>query len=327
MKKLLTLMIICMLVTAAMAMSPRPEKNNPQLVKPTPEDRLLVERYYQADTAAMTTMAREQAGHAKSGSHKNMILWLSGKKPANGAQMKKARRYIKNITEKLEQGPGWPLPVTLVLPRRKGTLRIDGILNDSAWKSAAVFTDIFPFNKKTKNGPRTTWYITWDERYLYFAFDCEDIDIIAPRLKRDDHVYFHDCVEMFILPEFRYGVYWELVVSPTGMVYDGLQRKRQLWGAEAQPQETIHGLKVRTTLSGTPNKPDDRDTGYRVEIAVPWRELPAYTRGNTPKAGEVIHLMLVRLDKTGKKHKAYAFKPLMSWGHNIWNHYRFKLSD
>jgi hypothetical protein len=161
----------------------------------------------------------------------------------------------------------------------------------------------------------------WDETHLYFAFDCKDSDIYAPKMERDDHVYFHDCVEIFIMPERRTRTYWEIVVSPSRSIFDGLHAKRlNNWGTDQNNDEDVAGLKIGTSISGTPDKADDTDTGYIVEIAVPFDQIPSYTRGNKPAPGELINFVMIRLDKHAKGMNVIAFIPLLNWGHNIWNH-------
>ena len=143
---------------------------------------------------------------------------------------------------------------------------------------------------------------------------------MAPDLQRDEAVYKDDCVEMFILPEFRTGTYWEIVVGPGGSVFDAIHCKKPAgWGMLARVYEDLKGMRIGCRIEGTLNRPGDEDTGYTVEIAVPADELPEYSRTRLA-AGHRLHFMLVRLDRNGEEFKTYAYQPLLSWGHNIWNH-------
>lgn len=146
-------------------------------------------------------------------------------------------------------------------------------------------------------------------------------------MKRDEHVFSADCVEMFILPYFRTRTYWELVVSPSNSVFDGLHSKNNEWAMVDRRFENIQGLKTATAYDGTLNTPGDTDTGYTIEVAVPFSELPEYSRAR-PAAGQKLNLMLVRLDKNADTPlKVYTFQPLLSWGHNIWNHTEMVLGN
>jgi hypothetical protein len=143
--------------------------------------------------------------------------------------------------------------------------------------------------------------------------------VVSPKKARDDHVYFDDCVEIFILPEFRMRTYWELVIGPSGSVYDSIQNKKPLeWGCIGDATQNIEGLKLGVQVRGTLNKSDDVDEGYTIEAAIPFAELPGYSR-TKPQAGQTLHFMLVRLDRKGQDFGVYAYQPLQAWGHNIWN--------
>lgn len=119
---------------------------------------------------------------------------------------------------------------------------------------------------------------------------------------------------MFILPDIRFRTFWEIVVSPSGSIFDSVEcKKAQLWGSDLDPSQNMNGLKTGITVRGTLNNPGDTDQGYTVEIAVPFKELPGYTRTG-PKTGDRLHFMLVRLDRQGKTMTPYAFQPLLGWG-------------
>ena len=246
-------------------------------------------------------------------------------------------RVVKDQTDAGEKGITWPRPPVARIPYAWRTPVIDGRLDDRAWKTALTYTATYEFNLKEEvENVQTTWRILWDSKYLYFAFDCVDADLISPKIERDGHVYNNDCVEIFILPDFRFRTYWELIIGPSGSIYDSIQCKNyDTWGCNSRTAESIEGLKMDIKLDGTLNKSDDTDKGYTVEVAVPFAQLPGYSRAR-PAAGQTLNFMLVRLDrnstgetdKQGKpktQFKCYSYQPLLSWGHNIWNHAKMEL--
>ena len=258
----------------------------------------------------------------------DLIRKLKGEDVQTDVSLTDSRKQIKSVIKDfLEPGPTWPVLRSAKIPYTKQAPKLDGKLNDSSWDNALRYQGLYAFNTRAYlEEPKTEWKILWDENYLYFSFQCDDTDIIAPKMKRDDAVYSFDCVEMFILPEFSHGLYWEIVISPTGSIYDGFNSKKfKGWGPLVRKEMNVDGMKVGIEVDGTPNNSEDQDKGYTVEVAVPFQSLPGYTRGNSPQAGDILHVMLVRLDKDGKQHKAYAFQPLLNWGHNIWNHARVEL--
>jgi len=287
-------------------------------------DAALVASFDQAAAQAVDTPAMESTLHEKSQSW--MRKFLMRQKEATPEQLVSARQYFKNRVREARMGPDWPEPPTISVPHASGAINIDGRLTESSWREAATFSGVYRFNDSSNQAaPKTIWKITWDKNNLYFAFVCEDRDIRAEPRQRDDAVFSDDCVEMFILPSMRSAVYWELVISPAEGIYDGLHAKKlQQWGAELRPQRNIEGLRVGYDIRGSINDGQDQDQGYTVEVAVPFSQLPEYERCQ-PSENDTIHLMLVRLDRTGEKLVPYAFIPLMSWGHNIWNHATIQL--
>jgi len=271
--------------------------------------------------AADAGVGREYANRLRSEHRPGWLEYFRGKgpKPAWPSQ-DEARGDIEGLIGLIEAAKTWPPPGEFKIPKAAQAPAIDGKLDDEAWKNAATWTDIYPFNKADAGGPQTTWRVTWDDQYLYFAFDCVDPDVVAPERKRDEAVYADDCVEMFILPDFQFRTYWEIVIAPNGSVFDSVECKDvDRWGCNLDPTQDVAGLKHAQTVRGTINKSDDNDEGYIVEVAVPFSALPGYTRA-APRPGQRLHFMLVRLDRSKGGVGAYSFRPLQGWGHNIWNH-------
>ena len=294
-------------------------------VDPKEADRALVERVEKAMAASVGTVAQETANSLRSNERVDVLPILKGEKPGDRAW---ARALALQAVTMMDKAPTWPRPADVEAPYVTVAPKIDGMLDDEAWKTAATFEGVYRFNTAEKlDMPKTVWRVCWDDKYLYFAFDCQDKDVLAPKMNRDDTVFFHDCVEMFILPEFRTRAYWEIVVSPTGMIFDGLHSKKDSeFGPVSRAFEDVHGMLIGCKIDGTEGKSDDVDKGFVIEVAVPWDQLPEYSRAK-PAAGQVLNLMLVRLDRNAadKDLNCYSFQPLMNWGHNIWNHSKLKL--
>lgn len=290
------------------------DANNPAL-------NALAERADTAIVSAGDSIGREFANRLRTEPYPAWLAYFKGKgRKPNYPTQENAIKDIENFIQKIDASKNWPKPGEYTIPKMVKSPVIDGKLDDEAWKQAAVWTEIYPFNKTEPDGPKTIWRMLWDDQYLYFAFNCDDTDVSAPERKRDDAVYFDDSVEMFILPDFRFRTYWEIVIAPNGSVFDSIECKNiDKWGCSLDPLQNVEGMKHAESIRGTLNKSDDIDQGYTVEIAVPFSQLPGYER-SIPKAGDKLHFMLVRLDRTNGKFKAYSFRPIQGWGHNIWNH-------
>jgi hypothetical protein len=89
------------------------------------------------------------------------------------------------------------------------------------WEEFPVST---PFVDAVTGNPAsfdTTVQATWDEEYLYIRFMCEDRDIVATMVNRDDPLYEEEVVEVFIAPE-NLSQYYEFNLSPRNVVFDSL---------------------------------------------------------------------------------------------------------
>jgi hypothetical protein len=289
--------------------------------RPDPALVALAERADAAIAASGDSVGREYANRLRS---EHRPAWHAyfrdkGRKPGYPSQ-EQAVKDFEGIIERIHAAATWPAPGTFTIPKALAPPVIDGKLDDEAWKQAAVWTETYPFNTTNAGGPATAWRMTWDDACLYVAFECSDSNVVAAACERDGNVYNDDCVEMFILPEFRFRTYWEIVIAPAGGVFDSIQCKDpEKWGCNADPSQNLTGMRHAERVSGTLNQSEDADQGYTVEVAVPFNELPGYTRGK-PEAGQRLRVMLARLDRGKDGLKPYAFRPLQAWGHNIWNH-------
>jgi hypothetical protein len=289
---------------------------------PNDEERALAARAEAVIRMAEGTPGQEAANMLNEWPRQFLAL-LAGTNPAAPVKLAQACSAIRELVDRAELGLSWPKPPTLRIPARRWRApKVDGRLDEWAWRKALKLSGTVPLN--TTNAlanPRTTYRLMWDKQYLYLGFECEDADIAAPPIERDGPVYNADCVEAFILPNFEDRLYWEIITSPTGSLFDSLQHKKlHNWGLDGQPEKTLEGLQIGRVMRGTPNNPADRDEGYTIEMAIPFSQLPGYTEGKTPAAGQRLHLLLARFDRTGKDIVfTYPF-PVLSWGHNIWNY-------
>jgi len=293
----------------------------PVMAALTEEDRALAARAEAAIELAAETPGREYANRLRTDIFPVWLQRMKEEEAVPAGEFKWIRKQIVSATEMAEAGPDWPRPPRAVVPKAIAKIAVDGKLDDPAWQHALAYSGMFAFNKVEKvEAPATDWKILWDDHFLYFAFDCVDTDLTAPIRERDDAVYSDDCVEMFILPDPRFRTYWELIIAPGGSIFDSVQCKRlTTWGLDGDTAQNIEGLQIGIDIRGTLNQAGDIDGGYTVEVAVPFAELPGYSRAR-PAVGQTLHFMLVRLDRDQGKFHVYAYQPLQAWGHNIWNH-------
>src|SRR5262245_4228167 len=82
-----------------------------------------------------------------------------------------------------------PEPPRVVIPRLRGTVRIDGDLSETVWKKAAL---IRPLSFNDGSGPereQTEVRLWYDGTALYLGWTCRDSDIQATFTNRDSHFW------------------------------------------------------------------------------------------------------------------------------------------
>ncbi len=226
-----------------------------------------------------------------------------------------ARAAMNELLADIDKGFNWPVkvPPQFDLPHATAKPVIDGELGDGAWKDALTFTGEYPLSSMEKSEYAIVWKLMWDEDYLYAGAVIPDASIVSVDFDEVNKKYPWDAdvLELFVMPERRPKSYWEVVVNPGNKIVDGLHT----YNLVAWPNglaEDMRGLVTKTKLS-----PDS----YTVEAALPFKEMPGYTRGNQPKVGESLYLVMVRIND-GRR---MAFIPLLYDGHNIFGYPQFTL--
>ena len=232
---------------------------------------------------------------------------LSGRlKAVNEEDLIKARELLWGLKTDIEAGKIWQekTPKVEKIPYAETTPIIDGEINDEAWNKALTFTGEYPLGSFEKIDSGAVWRVMWDENYFYLS-------CLMPQKQCNSHPeypFLADAVELFIGTDVRYKTYWEIVIGCDGLVYDALGHNNR-WGHYiATPEDSVNGLKSAARMNA--------GDGYSIELAVPWSEFPAYSRGNNPKTSDEIHFGLIRC-RQGVQSSAY---PLLFGGHNIFGH-------
>lgn len=152
---------------------------------------------------------------------------------------------------------------------------IDGLLDDTAWRDApwsAEFVDIEGDLRPAPAWP-TRMKMAWDDTHLYIAGHMAEPDLWATLVDRDAVIYHDDDFEVFLDPDGDNHLYYELEVNALNTVWDLLLIKPYRDGGPAVNAWDIAGLRTAVHCDGTLNTPSDTDTGWTVEIAIPWSVL------------------------------------------------------
>lgn len=178
--------------------------------------------------------------------------------------------------------------------------QIDGQLNEADWQQAEWTEDFVDIEGSAKPAPRfrTRAKMLWDDEYLYFAVEMEEPDLWATLTERDSVIYHDNDIELFIDPEGSTHRYMELEINQHGSAWDLLLTKPYRDGERvAYTGWDMHGLKIGRQLRGTLNQPGDKDQGWTVEVAIPWRALrESHDAVLHPQAGEQWRLNFSRVE-------------------------------
>jgi hypothetical protein len=162
-------------------------------------------------------------------------------------------------------------PLNYVAPKAPVAVKVDGVI-DEQWKSALWTSQFVDIEGASKPKPRfrTRAKMMWDARYFYIAAELMEPHVWAT-LTRHDSVIFHDNdFEVFVDPNGDSHEYFEFEINALNTSWDLFLPKPYKDSGKADNGWEIPGLQTAVAVQGTLNDPRDVDTGWTVEIAIPW---------------------------------------------------------
>jgi hypothetical protein len=153
--------------------------------------------------------------------------------------------------------------------------RINGRLDDPAWRDAAWTEDFVDIEGPSKPRPRfrTRAKMLWDDDYFYIGAELEEPHVWATLTKHDAVIFRDNDFEVFINPDGDNHEYYEFEINALNTSWDlFLPRPYKDEGKPLNNWE-IPGLKTAVHVDGTLNNAADTDRGWSVEIAFPWKAL------------------------------------------------------
>jgi len=157
--------------------------------------------------------------------------------------------------------------------------------------------------------------VLYDDTNLYVAFQCDDPEVIATLLKRDDPLWKEDSIEVMIDADGDSRGYVELMVSAANVLHDAVWadfRKDADWLTQPTWERfemdtpakayDVEGVITAVKVNGTLHAPDESTRGYTVEIAIPWtamREVDQFRQAAGKIDMTLAPLVPVRVPKPG----------------------------
>jgi hypothetical protein len=229
-------------------------------------------------------------------------------------------------------------------------IQIDGRLEESAWQHAPRsprYVDLIT-GKPAIHDTRAA--VLWDDQNLYIAVRLEEPFVQAKFTTNNSPIYYDNDVEVFIAGR---DAYYEFEVNAFNTTYEaffiweeaydsggwaqapGLERAKLKSfngvGFTTHPRGqrlgsfdwTFPGKKTAVFIDGTVNKDSDRDRGWSVELAFPWKGMgwlaKAENRSLPPKEGDIWRIDFSRFNQYKEASPA---KDSGGWAwsrHGIWD--------
>jgi hypothetical protein len=166
-------------------------------------------------------------------------------------------------------------PRRYVCYRAPAGLNIDGALDEAGWAAAAWSDAFVDIEGESRPQPRlrTRAKMLWNDEYFFVAAEMEEPDVWGVLTERDSVIFHDNDFEIFIDPDGDTHAYYELEVNALGTPWDLMLIKPYRDGGPAIDAWDIAGLRIGVHVRGTLNRPGDRDEGWTVEIAIPWKIL------------------------------------------------------
>ena len=155
-------------------------------------------------------------------------------------------------------------PKSLVAQRTEEPVKLDGFLNDAAWKAATPLTDFTQRELREGEAPteKTEVTVLYDDKYLYIGIACYDSEpdkIVRKELMWDGDLISDDmfCVALDTFNDQRSGFIFS--TNPNGAMYDALIKSVE---EVNEDWDGIWEAKGRVT-----------DYGWTAEMVIPFTTL------------------------------------------------------
>lgn len=224
----------------------------------------------------------------------------------------------------------------------EGSIEINGNLDKYPWENVPK-SQLVDLVTGESAFMKTEIAALWDKDYFYVAFWIEEPNVQAYLRKRDSLIYTENDIELFIAGE---DCYYEFQINALGTIYevfyiwqdaytkqsrfncsefDLLTRKVDVLGGfqdvlryNKHPRGRrwafmdwdFPGLKTAVDVQGSLNDNSDRDIGWTVELAFPWKSMSSlFGKNYIPKIDNLIRVNFSRFEKLSYNDNIPKFHP------------------
>jgi hypothetical protein len=180
------------------------------------------------------------------------------------------------------------IPKTYPVLKTTEQLKIDGRDDENSWAKAKTISNFEDIQGGDYKKPlyKTEVKMLWDSTYLYVYAKLYEPHIWGDIYKHDEIVYLNNDFEIFLKPNLYQAEYYEIEVNPLHTIFDLMLPKPYRFGGQAITHWDVKNLKSAVHINGTRNNPQDIDTFWSVEFAIPHQSLYAFGKSPMPKEND-----------------------------------------
>lgn len=166
----------------------------------------------------------------------------------------------------------------------KRPIKVDGKLNEHDWKQAVLISNFEDIEGAAKPKPTfsTEVKMMWDSQYLYIGAVLEEPHLWGTLKKHDDIIYRDHDFEVFIDPMGDGEQYFEIEINVLGTIMDLFMNKPYKKGGTFDMGWNTTGIQSKIIANGTINDNTDIDSGWTLEMAIPFTAISKVQRAATP---------------------------------------------
>lgn len=192
------------------------------------------------------------------------------------------------------------LPPTYVCGRADSPPIIDGRGDEPLWKNAHELSPLRDIEgAQIPHACRIK--MAWDDDFLYILADMDEQHLWATRHDHDSVIYQDPDFEVFIDPDGDGLNYIELEINALNTTWDlFIPRPYRFNSPYILHDWEMPGLKHAVHLRGTLNNASDTDSGWSVELAIPWSSITGHAnqprKGTAPEVGSSMRFNFSRVN-------------------------------
>ena len=179
-------------------------------------------------------------------------------------------------------------------------IKVDGKLNEHDWKQAVLISDFEDIEGAAKPKPTfsTSVKMMWDSQYLYIGAVLEEPHLWGTLKNHDDIIYRDHDFEVFIDPMGDGEQYFEIEINVLGTIMDLFMNKPYKKGGTFDMGWNTTGIQSKIIANGTINDNTDIDSGWTLEMAIPFTAISRIQRPATPSSNKPWRINFSRVQWT-----------------------------